>query len=269
MCCGRKSVAKSPSRFKLFKPKQLSAQSLIEPIKKFLMCRPTFYDFPNINKHLASEQWTNLYDRIIELNGSIQFIKDQPDLPYMTFVSKNAFVHKDVVIISNFKDSTKKLEEEWFVGWFIENKFKIEYPYQNYESNTSFFMDNLISDVDISEYLVNKILPINLIDSRFANLNNCFCALNGKDYMIFTEAFDENSLNSIRNLGGKEIVISENEAINMACNSLIIGNSVIVPKNCEKTVYGLENLGYNVVQIDMSEFVKTSNGCKSLVLEIK
>jgi N-dimethylarginine dimethylaminohydrolase len=235
-----------------------------------------------VNKALATEQWTNLHDRIVEYGGSVVMIKHQPNLPDMVFTANGGTVFKDkkMVVISNFKHEERKGEEEWFVQWFAEAGWTFSYPTQPYEGagDALLLLDTLVcgtgfrseasSHHEVENWSSGEILIVNLVDPRFYHLDTCFCPLDGKDYLIYPGAFDEVSIEAIRRIGGNELAVPEDEARKFACNAVCIGKNVILPSDCPKTMQLLSEAGYNPVAVNMSEFIKSGGACKCLTLEI-
>lgn len=260
------------------------------------MCRPSFYGVeyqinPWMNlsnradKVKALEQWNNLVDRIIEHGGEVRLVKERPGLPDMVFTANAglAFPHGRMVVISNFKHSERKGEEEWFVQWFAEEGWAVHYPDAPFEGagDCLRFGDlelvggyGFRSDQTVYEEFIDPMVApvgtvaVRLVDPRFYHLDTCFCPLRDKDYMVFPGAFDEEGISKIRLLGGNEITVPEEEAVRFACNSVQIGGTVILPVGCPITVQLLAEAGYNAVPVDMSEFLKAGGACKCLTLEI-
>ena len=86
--------------------------------------------------------------------------------------------------------------------------------------------------------------------------------MNNSDYLIYEDAFDE--FPSL----GRKISVPSVEAKNFACSSLVIGNKVLIQKDCPVTCDKLRELEYEPVEVDMSELMKSGGACKALALEI-
>ncbi|MCH7663688.1 MAG: hypothetical protein IH859_07450 [Chloroflexi bacterium] len=64
------------------------------------------------------------------------------------------------------------------------------------------------------------------------------------------------------------IAIDSKEAQMMACNSKAVGETVVVStKQAPKFVADVKALGLNVVELELSEFLKAGAGAKCLTLE--
>ena len=60
------------------------------------------------------------------------------------------------------------------------------------------------------------------------------------------------------------IEISEKESYSANC--IWINNNVLVPKNFPETAEKIKNAGYNIIELDMSEFQKLDGGLSCLSL---
>lgn len=289
-------------KFKHLKPRvdpQTLAALSGPAIKTFLMCRPAFYGINyqinqwmslgnQADKSLANEQWNTLYDRIVECGGEIRLVKDQPGLPDMVFTANAGLVNKSErsVIISNFKHPERKGEEEWFVQWFAEEGWAINYPETSFEGagDALVLADRLVcgfgfrtdessyNDPSFAGLFGDRLTKVRLVDPRFYHLDTCFCPLDpvegGQFYMVYPGAFDRAGIEAIRAIGAKEIEVPEEEAAKFACNAVSIGDYVILPEGCPLTMKLLEEAGFTSMPVNVSEYIKAGGACKCLTLEI-
>lgn len=261
-------------------------------LKKFLLCRPSFFNISYeinpwmklshpTNQSKVTEQWNTLCDRIEEFGGSIVNLKPRESLPDMVFTA-NAGLYirdKNLVILSNFKHEERQKEQFWFYEAFAQLKIQIFLPLHTYEgAGDSLFLNNVLiggygfrSDKEVYDefkHLLNEIKIVKLVDSRFYHLDTCFCPFDDGNYLIFPGAFEDEGLDFIRSVGNTEIIVPEHEALNFACNAVQIGKKIILPINCPQTCKLLEDMGYEPVELNMSEFMKSGGACKCLTLAI-
>lgn len=62
----------------------------------------------------------------------------------------------------------------------------------------------------------------------------------------------------------KQIVVSPEEAY--AANCIMINETVLLPKGCPKITHRLSELGFSIIELDMSEFKKLDGGLSCLSL---
>jgi N-dimethylarginine dimethylaminohydrolase len=291
MCCGGRSGKKSRSRGKArFKrgvtARQMMALSYSNKLVDFLLCRPEHYGInysinPWMNIHnsadtdKAVEQWNSLKSKIEELNGSVQLVKSISGLPDMVFTANAALILKNgTVLLSKFTHPERSGEEDLFEAWFVENGHTVIRTDKSFEGagDALYLGDTLVGGYgfrsDPEVYLDLTSTVVRLVDPYFYHLDTCFCPLQDMDYMIWAGAFDNSSLSMIRNLGGSEISIPENEARLFACNAVRIGKNVILPAGCPETESLLAQKGYLTHPLEMSEFIKSGGACKCLTLVI-
>jgi len=68
---------------------------------------------------------------------------------------------------------------------------------------------------------------------------------------------------------GENIIwVSETDARNFACNAISIDKSVIMHKASAGLKSALVQHGFEVIEADVSEFIKAGGACKCLTLEI-
>jgi N-dimethylarginine dimethylaminohydrolase len=285
-CCGKKPSNRKLSiapKIRHLKSKTVfSAQSFL---KYFVVCRPTFYDikyqinpwmnFHGFNKNMAIDQWNSFCDRIKEFGAEVLQVKPREDLPDMTFTSDNGLFLKseNIFVVSNHKHEERSREQWWFHEFFFNRNASI-ITTANYfcGSDAVFFEDTLIGGYGFrtDKELYDEIRPlldkdpivVKLVNPYFFTLNSCFCPLNNSDYLIYEDAFDE--FPSL----GRKISVPGVEAKNFACSSLVIGNKVLISKNCPITCEKLKEFGYEPVELEMSELMKSGGACKALALEI-
>jgi N-dimethylarginine dimethylaminohydrolase len=94
--------------------------------------------------------------------------------------------------------------------------------------------------------------------------------LSGGYVMYFPDAFDAPSRAAIEASYPQEkrIVVTEEEATAFACNVISVRETIFMHKSSADLSCRLGRLGFDVVQVDMSEFIKGGGSAKSLVLRL-
>lgn len=62
--------------------------------------------------------------------------------------------------------------------------------------------------------------------------------------------------------------VSEKDAANFACNAVVVGQKVIMHQGSEQTAEMLEKAGYEVLFVNMSEFLKSGGSAKCCTLQL-
>ena len=113
-------------------------------------------------------------------------------------------------------------------------------------------------------------VPIKLIDERFYHIDTCFCPLSGGYVMYHPPAFDYESRIAIESRipAEKRIIVDTHDAGNFACNAVNLENKVIVNKASNHLKNELNGLNFDVIEVDLSEFIKAGGSAKCLTLKL-
>ena len=114
------------------------------------------------------------------------------------------------------------------------------------------------------------VTSLHLTDPRFYHLDTCFAPLADGYLMYFPGAFHPDSLALIEAAYpvGKRIVVSEEDANRFACNAINISHTLLVNRISDGLASRLGGLGFEVKQLDLSEFLKAGGAAKALVLRL-
>ena len=120
----------------------------------------------------------------------------------------------------------------------------------------------------MSETLGVSVLSLELADNRWYHLDTCLCPISPDTEFYYPGAFDRYAQDVISHTFNT-IEVSEAEALRFACNSVVLGNDVIIPSGCPDITAELRKRGYRTFSVDMSEFLKAGGACKCLTLHLK
>lgn len=226
----------------------------------------------NSNHDRALEQWNVFYNLLTNF-CDVELIEPQPDLPDMVFTANAGLPIQGTkqVVLSKFKFPQRSKEEFWFKNWFFSRGYEVIDSNVVFEGagDALYLNGQLIAAHGFrSEKDATSEVQVKLIDPNFYHLDTCFCPLNHGDFLIYPQAFDVSSFEMIKSIGRDCIEVSESEAFNFACNAVVVENVVLMPKDCPNTLKALKDKGYEVFELDMSEFLKSGGACKCLTLEL-
>jgi N-dimethylarginine dimethylaminohydrolase len=275
----------------------LNKPYLVKSSATFLMCPPRLYDVDYVinpwmdgNVHassrpLAADQWQRLYDAVNKI-ANVELIDPEPGSPDMVFTANAGLEHNGVVAISSFFHPERQGEEPHFRHWFQQAGYTLvnvprATPFEG-EGDALFSTDGRCLWAGVgprtaaSSHRVLReawdvpVVPLHLIDPRFYHLDTCFAPLEGGYIMYFPDAFDHLSLHRIEAFypPEKRIIVREADAVCFACNAINIGRTIILNKISSKLSDQLGLLGFAVVQIALSEFLKAGGAAKCLVMKL-
>lgn len=264
-------------------------------LDRLLMCPPTAYDLLyEINawmhlsnrpdQRLAWQQWQQLYTTLTErVQIEVELIEQAREAPDMVFTANAGLILPDGrVLLSHFRHSERQVEEPYFERWFRERGYELLYmpPQCAFEGEgDAFWLEDLIvagyrkrseicSHRVLAEITGLEVLSLELIDDRWYHLDTCFLPLNSRLVAYYPEAFDWYARRVIQE-NFQTIPVSPEEALRFACNSVVVGNHVVMPANCPLLRWHLEEAGYTVHEVPMTEFIKSGGACKCLVLYLR
>ena len=270
--------------------------TMTKPIR-ILMCAPDHYDVDYVinpwmegNIHKSSqdkavEQWSKL-NHVLNDIAQVDLVQGQAGVPDMVFTANAGLVLGDNVVLSRFYHPERQGEEPYFKQWFEDNGFNVfelpqDLPFEgagdallDREGRWLWagygFRSELDSHPYIAKWLDIEVLSLRLIDDRFYHLDTCFCPLTGGYLLYYPAAFDSYSNHIIekRVPADKRIAIAEADAINFACNTVNVGQTVVMNKVTQELKQRLNDLEFEVIETPLTEFLKAGGAAKCLTLRI-
>jgi len=283
----------STSQFDLTNALPLTDLGFDPPSPTFLMCPPRLYNVDyvinpwmagnvhNSSRARACEQWERLHEAVSAV-ARVELIEPQPGSPDMVFTANAGLERNGIVAVSSFFHPERQGEELHFRRWFRQAGYTVidiprATPFEG-EGDALFSTDgqrlwaghgprtSLSSHRALREAWGPPVVPLHLVDPRFYHLDTCFAPLEDGYVMYFPDAFDSLSLQRIEVYYPPEnrIIVREADAVSFACNSI----TVILNNISHRLNEQLERLGFNVVQVELTEFLKAGGAAKCLVMRI-
>ncbi len=264
---------------------------------RILMCPPDHYDVDyvinpwmegNIHKSSfdrAREQWQKLYHTLKD-HAIVDLVTPAKGWPDMVFTANAGLVLDKTVVLSRFYHKERQGEEPYFKEWFESQGFTVhelpkDLPFEGagdalFDREGRYlwagygFRSELDSHPLIAEWLDIEVLSLRLMDERFYHLDTCFCPLTGGYLMYYPPAFDSysNRLIELRVPPEKRIIVEEPDAINFACNTVNINQTVIMNKASDNLKAKLQEAGFTVLETPLTEFLKAGGAAKCLTLRV-
>ncbi|MBD2145763.1 TIGR00300 family protein [Sphaerospermopsis sp. FACHB-1194] len=264
---------------------------------RFLMCAPDHYDVDYVinpwmegNIHKSSrdravEQWNKLYN-VIKNHAIVDLVTPQKGWPDMVFSANAGLVLGENVVLSRFLHKERQGEEPYFQQWFENNSFKVytlpkDLPFEgagdallDREGRWLWAGYGFRSELDSHPYLAKwldiEVISLRLMDERFYHLDTCFCPLANGYLLYYPGAFDSysNRVIEMRVAPEKRIAIAEADAVNFACNAVNIESIVIMNKASDSLKSRLAEVGFQVIETPLTEFLKAGGAAKCLTLRV-
>jgi len=261
-----------------------------------LMCEPKYFtveyainpwmeEAPPCDEALAKRQWENLYNVITQQAGAdVELLEPVEGLPDLVFTANAALVHNDVAVIAHYKHPERRPEEPVCARWFEKQGFKVvtmpdhiffegagdaliwqDRVFAGYKTRTDIASHNLLTAAtDL------PVLSLELINPRFYHVDVCLCPLADGHLIYSPDAFDEYGRAVIEaNVPADKLIpVTAQEAAQFACNAVNVYDTVIFNQGSSRLAADLKERGFNVVQVDLSEFLKSGGSSKCLTLRL-
>lgn len=272
-------------------------------MKTFLMCEPTYFgvsydinpwmtgNLNNVNREKAAEQFNNLVEKIYELGANVKFVEPHPDFPDQVFTANAGLIVDDeTAVVSRFRYKERQGEELIFEQAFKELGYNTVQPalgkghyfegagdaLRGRFDSTLFVGYGHRTDREYADALATyafglNVMPLKLIDPRYYHLDTCFCPLDGGHLLMNLQAFDSASLVRLNDVYKTKHIafVSQESAAMFACNAVSIGKDIILNDITKEDEAQLNEFGYTVHRVDLSEFMKAGGSAKCLTLHIK
>lgn len=242
----------------------------------------------NTDKAQVNAQWQSLkdaYDALLnnKVLDEVSVIPGAPGCEDMVFCANQTLPWKmedgsEVVVMSRMRHESRQREVPYFEEFFKNKGFKplhfnnvkmfegmgdvIPHPgkrllYGGYGHRTTAEAYD-----ELAQMLQTPVVALELINPKFYHLDTCFVPLSKDSVMLCKEAFTEDGLAMIRQLFTKVYYIPEYEAekyfsLNAHAFDAHGTKTAILQKGSAITVDVLKQEGYNVVEIETGEFMKS------------
>jgi len=204
----------------------------------------------------------------------------------MVFTANAGLVMGNKVIVSRFKSRERQAEEPYLRAWFKENGFTIaDWPqHVAFEGAGDALLDrgrpllwighgfrtDAAAPALVATAFGCETAALELVDPRFYHLDTCLCPLEGGWLLYYPAAFAPEAQDKIRAMvpADKLIEVSEADAAHFACNSVNIGQFVVLNRASDELQLRLRRAGFVPIQTALSEFMKSGGAAKCLTLKL-
>lgn len=261
-----------------------------------LMCPPDYFtveyainpwmeEAPPCDEELAKRQWENLYKAITEGAGAdVEILSPVKGLPDLVFTANAAFVYNNTAVIAHYKHPERRPEEPVCADWFGKHGFKVvrmpDHIFFEGAGDALIWQDRVFAGyktrTDIASHSLLTaatdlpVLSLELINPRYYHIDVCLCPLADGHLIYAPDSFDEYGRAVIEaNVPmDKLIPVSSEEAARFACNAVNVNDTVIFNQGSSALTSALEARGFKVIQVDLSEFLKSGGSSKCLTLRL-
>lgn len=264
---------------------------------RLLMCPPDHYGVNYVinpwmrgnvgraERSRARSQWDQLYETLSDL-ASIELIDSVDGLPDMVFTANAGLVCNGAFVPSRFRNPQREGELPYATKWFDGHNFTLHAlpGAASFEGEgDALFQPNepllwagygVRTDLQVyrslAEWLGIEVKPLRLIDERFYHLDTCFAPFPGGRCVYYPDAFDHESLETLRAHFPDEqrFEVGAEDALAFACNAIAMENSVVLSHATDALRARLESWGFAVKPCPLGEFILAGGAAKCLVLRL-
>ncbi len=270
-----------------------------KPVKRtVLMCKPDYFTVVyRINPwmdpalptdtSLAVQQWQTLYDTYVGLGFDVHLIDPIDGLPDMVYAANGGFVIDNIAYGASFTYPQRQPEGPAYMDWFRDNGFDVREPREINEGEGDFllvgdvilagtgFRSNSDSHEELAAISGREVITLNLINPSFYHLDTAIAVLDGSpesgngEIAYLPSAFDEPSLEILRERYPEAILVTEEDAAVLGLNSFSDGYNVVIASRAINFERQLRERGFNPIGVDLSELLLGGGGVKCCTLELR
>ncbi|MDO8661264.1 MAG: arginine deiminase-related protein, partial [Candidatus Woesearchaeota archaeon] len=110
--------------------------------------------------------------------------------------------------------------------------------------------------------------PFELTNPWFYHLDTAFALLNKNTVLYYPDAFSQKTQQIIPELFSNAMPVSKADTSNFALNMVCINKTIFLNTCSQELQQILESLGYTVIKLGLTEFLKSGGSIKCLTLRI-
>lgn len=263
----------------------------IPPPDSVLFVRPTFFDVVyEINPHMkgrigsvdtgaAQKQWSDVVEAYRSLGVDVHVIEGRQGLPDMVFCANQTLPgvepdHRRSIIRARMLADQRRKEVPHVEDFFVSQGYRVhpapDVPFEgmgdalwHYGRRLVWFGHGYRSGEkaahDVATRLSVPVISLRLVESLLYHLDTCLSILDEETAMWVPSAFDEEGAALLHALIPRLIEVPLEEAASgLACNAHCPdGHHVIIQQGCSETVQRLRNHGFEVIERETGEFLKS------------
>lgn len=270
--------------------------------KAVFVCEPKYFDVIHlgqnpymtgknkVNKKKAQEQWLNLIIAIGNCGIPVHFQKPEKGLYDQCFTANHAFCFGLKAMVAKFAAPAREPETQIAARFLQELDYSITLVPETYEidlkpcwgegRNTFFFGYGPRSSrhalPHVQKFLGSEatIIPLELVDNYFYHLDLTLTVLPREYFIVYTAAFSPSSKTRLldwfvaNGIDVQERVyfLADDEARAFMANSVCLaGNHILTHRYSNQLKGWISARGFEVHEIDVSEFHKSGGSVACLV----
>ncbi|WP_134768135.1 arginine deiminase family protein [Nocardioides sp. 1609] len=238
---------------------------------------------------LAWRQWHDMVGTLRGLGAVVDVLPQRSDAPDMVYamnlglgvVRPGPDGPAPHVVMSHMRYPQRRMETRSAQAWFAEHGSTTSYVGRDgvgahLEAGDAFaFGDALVVGYGprteelalkhLATDLGVRVRGLRITHPGMYHLDLAFCPLDDRRALVCPAALDDASAAALLDLVPEPLVLTEQEALTTFCaNSVVVGRTVVMPACPDRVRARLEEWGFEVVVVDVSEFHKGGGSVRCL-----
>ncbi|TWD80364.1 N-dimethylarginine dimethylaminohydrolase [Kribbella amoyensis] len=260
--------------------------------RRYLMVRPDHFRIDYVinpymstqdqpDPELTRKQWDALGQAIVDAGGEVEVLDQRPDSPDMVYAMNLGLATVDGrAMLSHMRFAPRRNESLTAAPWFTEHGFDLRRTGSDgvgphFESGDAFvFGDSLVvgygprTEADALKHLATewgiRVRGLRIAHEGMYHLDLPFCPVDSTHALVYPPAFDAASQAELAGIVPEPIVLTDDEAFAFSGNSVVVGETIIMPACSDRLRAILTGLGLRVVVLDLTEFHKGGGSARCL-----
>lgn len=236
------------------------------------------------DRALARQQWETLRSTLEGLGARVDVIAPRADAPDMVYAMNLGLAARvdgvDRVVMSHMRFAERRMEQRSaapaFAGLgFRSSEVGHDGVGPHLEAGDAFpFGDALVvgygprtDELGLKALAVDlgvRVRGLRIVHPGMYHLDLAFCPLDSTHAMVAPSAFDDACAAAALALVPEPLVLDEAEALTFCANSVVVGQTVVMPACPARVRAQLEEWGFDVLVLDLSQFHKGGGSIRCL-----
>lgn len=230
----------------------------------------------------AIDQWHRLVATLTEAGAEVELMQPQAHVPDLVFTANAGLVSGELFIPSRFRHPERQPETPLDVEWFRGSGYRVQplaegldhegagdaLPFAGTLLSGYRFRSDINATGELTTLLGVPVRAIELVDRRLYHLDLTFCPLDDRHAICAPTGWDTYGRRVIASLVPEPLYLDEAEALTFCANSIVVGETVVMPACPPRVGRELEAWGFDVVVSPVDEFLKAGGGCRCLTLAL-
>jgi N-dimethylarginine dimethylaminohydrolase len=266
--------------------------------RTYLMCPPDHFTVAcainpwmdpttPVDTDLAVKQWQRLRETLLDLGHDVEVLPAEAGWPDMVFAANGAFSVDGVVYGARFKYPQRTAEAAAHRAFYAADptrwRFVESRQVNEGEGDFAFvpgrhggvilagygFRTELAAHTEAQEALGRPVISLRLTDPCYYHLDTALAAIDDTNVVYYPGAFSAASQAVLRQLFPDAIRATADDAGTFGLNLVSDGRNVVLNSESGPLAARLAVLGYQPVQVELTELAKSGGSVKCCLAELR